>query len=87
MWRTTRIIFGPLLFLIDINDMVQAVDNELLLYANDTCPVFQPRDIKIKEEHLNRDFLTLVISFLNNKLSVHFGGDKTKLVLFSPKHR
>ena len=87
MWRTTRFIFGPLLFLIDINDMVQAVDNELLLYANDTCPVFQPRDLKIKEEHLNRDFVTLVNSFLNNKLSVHFGGDETKLVLFSPKHR
>ena len=87
MWRTTRFIFGPLLFLIDINDMVQAVDNELLLYANDTCPVFQPRDLKIKEEHLNRDFLTLVNSFLNNKLSVYFGGDETKLVLFSPKHR
>ena len=87
MWRTTRFIFGPLLFLIDINDMVQAVDNELLLYANDTCPVFQPRDLKIKEEHLNRDFVTLVNSFLNNKLSVHFGGDEIKLVLFSPKHR
>ena len=88
MWRTTRFIFGPLLFLTDINDIVQAAaDNALLLYVNDTCPFFQPRDIKIKEEHLNQDFLTLVNSFLNNKLSVHFGGDKIKIVLFSPKHR
>ena len=64
MWRATRFIFGPLLFLIDINDMVQAVDNELLLYTKDTCLFFQPRDIKIKEEHLNRDFSPLVNSFL-----------------------
>ena len=49
-------ILGPLLFLIYINDMPQAVDSELLLYANDTCLFFQHKDIKTIEEHLNRDF-------------------------------
>ena len=53
-------ILGPLLFLICINDMPQAVDSEFLLYADDTCLVFQHRDIKSIEEHLNRDFSTLV---------------------------
>ena len=43
-------ILGPLLFLIRINDMSQAVDSELLLYAN---LVFQHRDTKTIEEHLN----------------------------------
>ena len=53
-------ILGLLIFLIYFNDMPQAVDNELLLYAGDNCLVFQQRNIKTIEEHLNKDFLTLV---------------------------
>ena len=53
-------ILGPLLFLIYINDMPQAVGSDLLLYADDTCLVFQHGNIKTIEEHLNRDFSTLV---------------------------
>ena len=59
MWRAARFNLGSLLFLIYINDMPQAVNSELLLYANDTCSVFH-KDIKTIEEHLNRDFSTLV---------------------------
>ena len=80
-------VLGPLLFLIYINDIPQAVDRELLLYADDTCLVFEQRNIKTIEEHLNRDFSTLVDWFVDNRLSVHFGEDKTKSILFSPKHR
>ena len=36
-----RTILGPLPFLLYINDMPQAVDCELLLYANGTCLIFQ----------------------------------------------
>ena len=49
--------------------------------------VFQHWDIKTIEEHLNKDFSTLVDLFVDNKLSVLFGEDKTKSILFSPKHR
>ena len=63
------------------------MDSELLLYVNDTCLVFHHKDIKTIQEQLNRDFSTLVDSFVDNKLSVHFGEDKTKSILFSPKHR
>ena len=80
-------ILGPLLFLIYINGMPQAVDSELLLSADDTCLVFQHMNIKAIEEHLNRDFSTLVDWFVDNRLSVHFGEGKTKSILFSPKHR
>ena len=59
-------ILGPLLFLIYINDIQQAVDGELLLYVDDTCLVFQHRDINTIEEHLNRDFSTLVDWFIDN---------------------
>ena len=53
-------VLGPLLFFIYINAMPQAVDSELSLYVDDTCLVFQHRNIKTIEEHLNRDFSTLV---------------------------
>ena len=53
-------ILGLLLFFIYINNISQAADSELLLYADDTCLVFQHRNIKTIEEHLNRDFSTLV---------------------------
>ena len=49
-------ILGPLLFLIYIDDMPQVVDIELLQYTNDTCLVFQLKDIKTIEEHLTQDF-------------------------------
>ena len=75
-------ILGPLLFLIYINDMPQAVDSELLIYADDTCLVFQHRNIKTIEEHLNRDFSTLVDWFVDNRLSVHFGEDKKNSFCF-----
>ena len=63
--------------------MPQAVDSEILLYADDTCLVFQYRNIKIMEEHLNRDFSTLVDWFVDNTLSVYFDEGKTKSILFS----
>ena len=37
-------IFGPLLFLLYVNDMPGAVNCEMLLYADDTCLVFQAKD-------------------------------------------
>ena len=80
-------ILGPLPFLIYINDMQQAIDSELLLYADDACLAFQHRNIKTIEKHLNRAFSTLVDGSVDNRLSVHFGEDKRKSILFSPKHR
>ena len=38
-------ILGPLLFLLHINDLHQAVVRDSLLYADDTCIVFQHRNI------------------------------------------
>ena len=83
MWCTRHgSILGPVLFFLYINDMPQAVDSELLLYADDSCLVFQHADIKIIEEYLNRDFSTIIDWFLNNKLIIYFVEDKTKSILF-----
>ena len=67
--------------------MPQAVDSELLSYADDTGLLFQHKGYKKIEEHLNLDFSTLIDWLVDNKLSVHFGEDKTKSILVSSKHR
>ena len=47
---------GPLLFLIYINDVSQAVKCDLFLYEDDTCLVCQHKDINEIEKQLNKDF-------------------------------
>ena len=74
---------GPLLFLLYVN-MVQAVNCDLLLYANDTDLIFQHKEINIIEHQLNRNFSNTCGRFVDNKLSIHFGEDKTKSILFAP---
>ena len=80
-------ILGPLLFLLYINDMPQSVNCELLLYADDTCLIFQHNDIKEIEIQLNKNFSLICNWFVDNKLSIHFGEDKTKSILFSSKRK
>ena len=80
-------ILGPLLFLLYVNDMKQAIKSELLLYADDSCILMQHKDVKVIEEQLNRDFSSLCDWFVDNKLSIHFGEDKTKSILFASKHK
>ena len=80
-------ILGPLIFLLYINDMPQAVKCELLLYADDTCLIFQHNDIKEIEIQLNKNFSLICDWFVDNKLSIHFGEDKTKSILFSSKRK
>ena len=78
-------ILGPLLFLLYINDISQSIECEVLLYADDTCLLFQHKDTMIIKEQLNKNFQSLCDWFLDNKLSVHFGEDKTKSILFGSK--
>ena len=40
---------------------------------------------KNDKDKLNNDFNTLYDWFVDNKLSIHFGEDKTKSILFSPE--
>ena len=60
-------ILGPLLFLLYINDMPQAVDCELLLYADDIFLIFQHKDITEIESALNKNFSILCDWFSDNK--------------------
>ena len=77
-------ILGPLLFVLYINDMVQAVNCDLLLYADDAGLIFQHKDINIIEHQLNRNFSNFCNWFVDKKLGIHFGEDKAKSILFAP---
>ena len=80
-------ILGPLLFLLYMNDIPQSVKCELLLYADDTCLISQHKKIEVIEENLNNDFSNICEWFIDNKLSIHLGEDKTKSILFSSKRK
>ena len=67
-------ILEPLLFLIYVNDMPQAVKSNLFLYADDSCLMYRHRDVNQIEKQLNNDFENICNWFVDNKLSIHFGG-------------
>ena len=80
-------VLRPLLFLLYINDMPHALNCEHLLYTDDTCVIFRHNDIKEIEGQLNKNFSLICDWFVENKLTIHFGQDKTKSILFSSKSK
>ncbi len=58
--------------------MPNALSCELMLYADDSCLIYQHKDVNEIEKILNRNFSDLCDWFLDNKLSIHFGEDKIK---------
>ena len=81
-------ILGPLLFLIYVNDTPIAVKCNLFLYADDTCLVFQSKNVKVKNvKQLNEDFANICDWFVDNKLSILFGKDKIKSILVTCKRK
>ena len=67
--------------------MPQAVSSTLLLYADDSCIVYQHKDVVQTEKRLNEDSESLFDWFVDNKLIFHFAEDKTKSILFASKLR
>ena len=80
-------ILGPRLFLIHVNDMSQAGKCDLYLYADCSCLVCQLKDINEIENQLNEDFCNICDWFVDNKLSIYSGEDKTKSLLFASKFK
>ena len=61
-------ILGPLRFLIYVNDMLQAVNSNLFLYADDSCLMFQHKDVEKIERVLNNEFENICDWFVDNTL-------------------
>ena len=58
-----------------------------LIYAGDKSLVCQHKDISKIENQLNEDFCSIYDWFVDNKLSMHFSENKTKLILFASKFK
>ena len=67
--------------------MPEAVDCELLLYADDTCLIFQHKDYTKIESVLNKNLSMLCDWFAENKGSIRFSEEKTKSILFGSKRK
>ena len=78
-------ILGPLIFLIYINDLPQALSETASnLYADDTCIYYQYKDIQKTKSVLKLNlFSSLSEWFIDKEFSIHFREDKTKSILFT----
>ena len=65
----------------------QSLSCDLLLYADDSCLVFSDSNIDKIEAQLNKDFNSICDWFVDNKLSIHFGEDKTKSIVFGSRNK
>ena len=79
-----RSIAGPILFLLHVNNMMKtALKNyDLQLYAEDTCILYSHRNVTFIKRIFN-----LCEWFIDNRLSIHFGEDKTKNILFKRRNK
>ena len=57
----------------------------MYLWADDSRLTLQDKHVHTIKRQLNKDFANLCQWFLNNKLSIHLGEDKTKCILLSTK--
>ena len=75
---------GPLLFLININELPQALNNTgSYIYADKTCIFYQDKVDEKMEKVLNKEFFSLCEWLTDNTLLIHFGDDKTKTIFIS----
>ena len=62
-----------LLFLPYVNNMKQAVDCDLFLYADDSCLFYQHKDMREIERNPNKNFSDVCDWLVDNKQIIHFG--------------
>ena len=62
--------------------MPQAIESDLLLYADDSVLFFTHKNVDVINDQLNRNFNSLCDWFVDNKLSIHFGEAKNKVCSF-----
>ena len=61
------------------------VDCDLFRYSDHSCLVYHHKDVKEIERNLNKNFSDVSDSFVDNKLNIHFGENKTKCMLSGTK--
>ncbi|KAL0861481.1 hypothetical protein ABMA27_009011 [Loxostege sticticalis] len=75
-------ILGPLLFLLYINDLPQAISHECILFADDTTLVIRCKDQTLLESAASHDLGNVIEWLERNKLKPNV--DKTGIIHFRP---
>ena len=73
-------ILGPLLFLIYVDDMAGAIDENILMYGDDTAISVSNKHVDVIELKFRTALETMRDWLFDYKLSLHFW--KTKSILF-----
>ena len=72
---------GPLLFIIYINDVIENIESEVLIFADDTSLLVSGKSAEITSAVLNRDLLK--INNWSKQWKVTFNAEKSKQIIFS----
>ena len=76
-------ILGPLLFLIYVNDIIESIESDFYLFADDTSVTPPIKDPKLTFDMLRRDLERL--NTWSKKWLMQFNLNKTKYLIFSKK--
>ena len=76
-------MLGPLLFLLYVNDMPQAVNCMPKLFADGTCLIFMAPNLASLTTIINKELQNLSIWFDSNKLTVN--PSKSNFLIILPK--
>ena len=76
-------ILGPLLFLIYVNDMAGAINEKILLYADNTAILVSDKHVSATESRLGTALA--LVWLIDNNLSLHLG--KTESILFGTRRK
>lgn len=78
-------VLGPLLFLIYINDLQDACNVNLFLFADDSAILASDKDLVKLQAILSEEFNNIRLWLTDNKLSLHMA--KTEYILFGSQPR
>ena len=82
-----KLIHRPSLFLLNINDISRRKDSDFLFYGDEFCHIIHYKKFDKTDIQLNEYFSNLCDWFTYNEVSIHFGEDGNKYMLFGSKRK